>query len=322
MAKVIVIGAGVSGLTTAIVLQERGHAVTIYADKLPHETTSAVAAAIWFPYKVDPRDKVNQWSRTTYYQLEILAETRSEETGVYMVDLLELPSQAHPWWLEALPPDAVRKADAHELPAGFRRGFFLHVPMIETQRYLPWLMERFTSLGGKVEVKHVESLKPLLEEADFVVNCSGLGARELAKDKRMFPIKGQIVKVEPMAGCRYIAADHMKDALPFEASYVFTRRDCIILGGTALQGEESLDWDEEMANRLIARCQALEPRLKGMKIQATAVGLRPGRGSIRLARQGRILHNYGHGGAGFTVSWGCAMEVARLMEMVGPSDPT
>jgi D-amino-acid oxidase len=312
--NVTVIGAGVSGLTTAAVLQEQGYAVTILTEKLPHETTSAVAAAIWFPYKANPREKVNQWSRTTYHRLQNLAATHSAEAGVYMVDLLELPDRERPWWLPALPEGAARKALPKELPDGFRRGYFLHVPMIETQQYLPWLMARFQRQGGKVEVRKVDALQPLLQEADHVVNCTGLGARELVGDKSMFPIQGQIVKAEPVPGCKYIAADRMAGALPFEASYVFPRRDCIILGGTAIKGEEALDWNEDHGKRLIARCQALEPRLQGMKIQAQMAGLRPGRTSIRLARQGRILHNYGHGGAGFTVSWGCAMEVARLLE--------
>ncbi len=99
---ITVVGCGVSGLTTAIVLQRAGYSVRIVTENLPQDTTSAIAAAIWFPYKSGPVEAVNRWSRQTYFELEVLAENPA--SGVSMVDFLELvQAKTDAWWLDALP---------------------------------------------------------------------------------------------------------------------------------------------------------------------------------------------------------------------------
>ena len=62
MRRVIVVGAGVVGLSCAVRLLEAGHRVDVVARDLPLETTSAVAAALWYPYRALPQDRVTAWS--------------------------------------------------------------------------------------------------------------------------------------------------------------------------------------------------------------------------------------------------------------------
>ncbi len=90
-----------------------------------------------------------------------------------------------------------------------------------------------------------------------------------------------------------------------------------MLGGTAEPNDESLVPNEQTAAGILTRCIQLEPRLANAVVLEHQVGLRPGRPGIRLevdrnVTHGRLIHNYGHGGAGVALSWGCADEVARL----------
>src|SRR5690349_5534410 len=98
MARVIVVGAGVTGLSCAVRLLERGHRVDVLARELPLETTSAVAAALWYPFRAYPFDKVAGWSHVGYQELAKLAEVSG--TGVRLVagtELLRSPAP-DPWW--------------------------------------------------------------------------------------------------------------------------------------------------------------------------------------------------------------------------------
>ena len=98
MARVIVVGAGVIGLSCAVRLLEHGHRVDVLARDLPLETTSAVAAALWYPYRAYPFERVTAWSAATFAELSRLA--RDERTGVRVRRGTELHrSRApDPWW--------------------------------------------------------------------------------------------------------------------------------------------------------------------------------------------------------------------------------
>ena len=144
------------------------------------------------------------------------------------------------------------------------------------------------------------------------IRCSGLGARELVGDRSMVPIRGQVVRVAQVGLERFVFDDHG----PGGVTYIVPRMSDCILGGTDQEHDERLAPDPATAEAILARCIALEPRLAHAAILEHKVGLRPGRPAVRLgAEQGGqtlVIHNYGHGGAGVTLSWGCADEVARL----------
>ncbi len=307
-----IVGCGVSGLTTAIVLQRAGYRVRIHTREMPADTTSAVAAAIWFPYKTGPLEAVNRWSRATYRVLETLSE--NPETGVKMVQFTEfVQSKESTWWLDAIPEGRWRTATAAELTDGQTMGFVMDVPMIETPIYLPYLLETFRQGGGEIQLGEIQNLADLRSESPIVINCTGLGAKELANDPSLYPIRGQLVKIARQAKTPFVSADSMDGAELFEATYIFPRTHDVVLGGTAVAGESSLEWDEDLGNRIIDRCRRLVPGLGEVEILDKVVGLRPGRATIRLEWDGEFVHNYGHGGAGYTVSWGCAEAVLALL---------
>jgi D-amino-acid oxidase len=105
---------------------------------------------------------------------------------------------------------------------------------------------------------------------------------------------------------------------PEGVTYVIPRSGDCILGGTAEEGEWDTEPDSQTAAAILRRCVALEPRLAETEVLEHKVGLRPGRPEIRLEIEGVSesaprVHNYGHGGSGVTLSWGCAEETLRLV---------
>ena len=306
----IVVGGGVSGLSTAVRLLEAGFNVRIVAKDRTPNTTSDVAAGIWHPFRVGPPDRALLWSRRTFRALRDLA--RDPATGVTMVpgiDLHEIDDGADPWWTEAA--DAIRRAEPSELPPGYRAGHAFTAPVAAMPVYLKWLESRVQTLGGALETRGVSNLETLLLEASLVVNCAGLGARDLLKDESLYPIRGQVVRVAPGRAGRFVQAGGASSPL----SYVIPRPDCTVLGGTQDEGVWDLEVDPAISREILARCIALEPELKHAEVLSHAVGLRPGRSEVRLetvrSPGGIIIHNYGHGGGGVSLSWGCADEVTR-----------
>jgi D-amino-acid oxidase len=310
-ANVTVVGCGVIGLTAAVRLREAGLEVRIVTAALPLETTSSVAAALWLPYKAYPEDRVLAWGRETFGVFEEL--TRVPESGVSMREGVEIWRQEvpDPWWASAVP--GVRRCTSDELPPGYADGHAFVAPVVEMPIYLGYLLDRFTGSGGQIEHRAVTSLDEV-EGGSVVVNCAGLGARDLVGDATMQPIRGQIVRVRNPGLARFV----LDEANPEGVTYVIPRSEDCILGGTAEDGEWSTEPDPRTAAAILERCAGLEPRLAGTEVLEHKVGLRPGRPEIRLEREDVAqgpprVHSYGHGGSGVTLSWGCAEDTLALV---------
>jgi len=308
---VLVVGAGVIGLSTAIRLREKGHPVTVWAKRFSPWTTSDVSAAIWYPYKAAPEDKVQQWGIHSLAEFVRLAEVK--ESGVFLCpgEKYFYRPMGNPWWADKVP--AFRRLAPSELSEGQRDGFAFTLPVADMSNYMPYLRRRFESLGGVLLQRDIEDFEEALAHCPTVVNCTGLGAKELTGDLDLFPIRGVVVEVEKLETARFVmATDHPKGMV-----YVIPRRNSCILGGIA----EDHAWRDtpgaDECEAIHARCEEVMPELKGKKILRQKAGLRPGREAIRLEvvskAGGTIIHNYGHGGSGMTLSWGCANEVLNYV---------
>lgn len=309
---VVVIGAGVSGLSTAIRLQEVGYTVRVWAATHPLLTTSSVAAALWYPYKAYPEERVLPWGARAYAVFVQLAA--DPETGVQLREGIELwrAPMPDPWWRAAVP--ALRRPAPRELPAGYRDGYVFEVPIIEMPVYLDYLLTRFERNGGTLEARAPATLNDLLGAAPIVINCTGLGAREFVQDEQMRPIRGQIIRVTNPGLDRFVLDEEHPDGV----TYIVPRSRDVILGGTSQADRWDTRPDAETAAEILERCTEIAPLLAQAEILEHKVGLRPGRSAIRLEREMRsdgtiVIHNYGHGGAGVTLSWGCADEVVQLI---------
>ena len=320
-AKVVVVGCGVSGLSCALRLLERGFEVEIWGRDLPLHTTSNVAAALWYPYHASPPERVDAWALASYDTFRQLAS--DPDAGVILRSGLGIypPGTEPPAFLRGLP--GFRMARPEELPSGKQRGYVVEAPVVEMPVYLEYLTSQLRNRGGEIVERRCESLESALEACDFVVHCAGLGAREVVGDTAMTPIRGQVVLTERAGVERFVFDDFGEGGI----TYVVPRSNDCVLGGTVEAGRESLVVDASTTSEILARCRALEPRLESAAVLGSKVGLRPGRIDVRLEAEtptpGRlIVHNYGHGGAGVTLSWGCADEVCELVltHVRGPAD--
>jgi D-amino-acid oxidase len=284
--EVTVIGAGVIGLTCAHALEQAGYRVAVVADDRPK--VSDVAGGLWLPYAAGHSERVMGWALETLSWLE----TR----GFRARDYLHLQA-AEPWWLNALPGDRVRRARVAELPAGYDHGWVLQVPLVEMARHLHELEP------PRITRRTVTSLD---EFPGLVVNCSGLGARELAADPTVIAARGQVVHVAGLPGLRCVCDED-------EMIYVLPREDRTVVGGSYEPGNENEAVDPAQTESLLARARALVPLLTDAKVLGAHVGLRPVRADgPRVEREGNVIHCYAHGGAGLTLSWGCARRVVEL----------
>lgn len=373
--RTLVIGSGVIGMTTAITLQDAGHEVTIWAETSASETTSSKAAALWEPFQpqltsgtADPAGEAYQrgvlaWGEVAYGQF--LASLGPEQ-GVKTVRTLELKREdAPPWWaagalgerLRILPvPTASLMRDIGPFAA---TAYTFDSIVIDMSRYLAYLAARFTAgRGERIVIPRRVTDLAALDGYDAVVNCAGLGARDLVGgDTALQARRGQIVRVRrtdfpdiTVAGERIsVLLDGDQQAVDArELTYLVQRFDDIVLGGTydtleiaderAFQdADEYARWSMADRRGILTRCADLldalgagdAPLTHDLRHYATLEtlpagarddgGLRPFRQPIRvergddLAGGARLVHNYGHGGAGVTLSWGCARHVLDLL---------
>jgi D-amino-acid oxidase len=306
---VIVIGAGVSGLSSAIRLAEAGLAVEIVARELPLRTNSCAAAAMWAPYLVtDPR--LRAWSLRTHEVLTGFAPA----DGVRRVLGREVAQfhQEAPDWMRGLPRH--RACESAEVPAGFTNGWWYETPVVDMPVYLATLTASLEPLGIRLVEGVVESFAAAHERAPIVVNCSGVEARRLVADDDLSPVRGQLLVVEN-PGITEFFAEHDDSPAP---TYFVPHGDRLVLGGSIEPDRAERTADTTTAVAIQQRCARIEPAIAGARVLDHRVGIRPHRSEVRLERttvpSGPVVHNYGHGGAGVTMSWGCAEAVRDLVQ--------
>jgi D-amino-acid oxidase len=311
-ADIVVVGAGVVGLTTAISLAEAGLPTRMVAAEPPSQVTSMAAGAIWGPVRCGPDDRCQEWARTG---LEVLSELADEPSaGVHQLHGREVARAvaSPPPWTSLL--GDLRLLAAAELPAGFASGWSYTAPAVSMPVYLEYLLTRYARLGGTVDYATVPALASV--DAPVVVNCTGIGARSLVPDESLVPVRGQVVVAEN-PGLSEFYIDHGQPGTS-DYVYAFPHGDVVILGGTAEEG--AFDWAPrpDVSARILRDCAAAFPALIGARVVTERVGLRPGRPEVRLESEalpgGRVLwHNYGHGGAGVSLAWGCAREITAAV---------
>jgi D-amino-acid oxidase len=272
-------------------------------------TTSAVAAALWFPYRAAPPGDVLRWSATSLDVLRYLAE--DPDSGVRMVPGTVVHRTPEPdlWWARAVPD--VRPATADELPPGVPGGTRCTLPVVHMGRYLPWLLAACDDAGVEVVGGRVTSLSDV--RGEVVVLAAGLSSGPLVDDDTGYAVQGQVVRLaDPGLGAWLLDEEN-----PAGLTYVIPRGTDVVCGGTAVEGATGTEPDPDVERAVLRRVRELVPELADAPVLSRAVGLRPGRPTVRLERLvhgGReVVACYGHGGAGVTLSWGCAGHVARLV---------
>uniref|UniRef100_A0A4W4DMG4 D-aspartate oxidase n=2 Tax=Electrophorus electricus TaxID=8005 RepID=A0A4W4DMG4_ELEEL len=323
MVKVVVVGAGVVGLSTAVCMAEALSlcSVTILAEKFSPDTTSDGAAGILLPKEFPDVSLERQrcWFKNTFDHLLAIAESPSApEAGVFLSPgyqiFREVPSDTKPYWSNYV--FGFRTMTDYEMKRFPNHKFGQSFTTIkcECQRYLPWLEKRFRDAGGQIKQEKVTNLKQLTHYYDVIVNCSGLGSRSLAGDQDIHPVRGQILKVHAPWVKNFIRDGDGK-------TYIYPGISYTTLGGTWQMDDWRLEVDKGDSESIVERCSQLVPSLHSAQVLEEWVGLRPGRRNLRveserLQVEGHdvlVVHNYGHGGCGITLSWGTALDALGLV---------
>ncbi len=264
--RAAVLGCGVIGLTTARILQNRGWQVTIYAAGLPPATTSNVAGAQWTPTSVFSAHAVTPAFLATYREASRIADRAFQlmvgpTYGVRWIDNYDLKRDANStggeldnaqqFGIADLYAD-IETIDPATLPfVGFKNIRRFATMLMEPNTFLPAVERDFLLQGGRIVVRtfHTPSDVAALHEP-VVVNCTGLGSRELFSDNVLEPVRGQLSILEPQPAIDYIY-------LAAGPLYMFPRSDGIALGGTFERGNWSIDVDLATQARILAAHEAL-----------------------------------------------------------------
>jgi D-amino-acid oxidase len=322
-ADVLVVGAGVIGLTTAICVAEAGLTVAVAAAEPPGQTTSVAAGALWGPHLVGMDGRIARWSAVTRDRLADLAEPRIGTTGLAGI-VRTAPGMAATASGSAEPPEyaaagTLSRCEPGDVPAGYAAAWRLSAPLIAMPAYLDYLAGRLSRAGGTsafgTRFGTLADARDFAPRARVIVNCAGYGARDLVGDRELVAVRGQAVVVRN-PGLRDFFVGSGAPGWPL--TYLFPHQDVVVLGGTEEAGTDSREPDPATAARIIEACAEIEPLVHDATVLAHRVGLRPVRPSVRLeadkpADGVTVVHNYGHGGAGVTLSWGCAEDAAGLV---------
>lgn len=301
--RVTVVGAGVVGLSSAIRLAEAGHQVDVLARELPLETTSATAGGLWMPFLAEPAAAVARWSRATLTVLTELAEA-GPDVGVVIRDGYLLGTgPTRPLWSEGLA--GLQLGPVANPTPRHPHGWHLRVPLVDMTAYLPYLVRRLEAAGGTLTRLPLTALPA----RGLVVNCTGLASRALAADPSVRPIRGQVVWLTNPG----LTTWWSDDTDPGELTYVLPHARHVVVGGTADPDDWSTTTEDATTTRILQRARDLVPALRTASVLSQRVGLRPGRPTVRLETvrepDRTVVHCYGHGGSGVTMSWGCADDV-------------
>lgn len=327
MVKIAIVGAGIVGLSTAVNIQRLIPAarITIIADKFDTDTTSSGAGGLYRPTSQlvhgVATDIIKKWVKASWdYFTSLAMSSLAKETGQALVpgyvisndrDVIE----------NALYRDIVfnfrmlTEDEMKRLKFPFKYGSSFQTVITQPKMFMPWLMRQFKENGGTVEFHTVTRLEELAGAYNIVVNCSGLGSQNLIPDPVMYPVKGQLVMVR---------APWIKTFLYCDAedpTYFIPHNDKIIIGGTREKGNYSTDVSKDVQDAILKRAGEILPQVKCAEVIGNWSGLRPSRDPLRLEKELldvgggkklRVVHNYGHGANGITLSWGTSLDAAKL----------
>lgn len=224
-------------------------------------------------------------------------------------------------WYRKLYPE-MKSIPKPDLPPGSTLGFQYRGLVGDPNVFLPWIFTTLQHMGVKFLRRSISTLQELEEAtgAEILINASGLGARELASDSKVYPVRGQTMFVV----CPDEDSVHYKQTVLLQGSqytYAIPRKHSggIILGGVSEPHDTSSAVSESTRVDILARVNKMTGgKFKWVDldrhVRRDIVGFRPSReGGLRVERDRHVVHAYGAGGLGYLYAFGVAKEVRQLV---------
>ncbi|KAF4622708.1 hypothetical protein G7Y89_g14317 [Cudoniella acicularis] len=320
-----IIGAGITGLATAYVLSTK-HKVTIIARELPGDLgtswASPWAGAVFHPQNTT--NKLHQEMQKICFKFywQLAKDDPSSGVKVYpMTEYFDNRGDDSGLWYRTMVPD-YRVIPTNELPSGITFGVRYSSLAMNPEFLLPWLKKKLDARGVKFIRKEVNSVDQTraLTKANIIVNASGVGAKKLAGDDSVKPVRGQTMFVKT-------TFEELVMIEGSEYTYVIPRAGSggVIMGGIKSDRLDT-EVDPALKGSILERVNRItNGAFEGLDLSTVTdiVGLRPGRkGGLRVEREGDVIHAYGVEGAGYIYSFGVAEKVRSLIEAMEQKEPT
>jgi D-amino-acid oxidase len=315
--KVAIIGAGIIGMTNAMLLLENGFDVTIFTKDDPLETNSDAAVATWFAPN-DSKPLLQKYCLESLSKFDELIKTKIP--GVQRIPQILYFKSEEDFKKSVWAKESVKKlvhltdvSGEHLKIPDFPFSVLIQIPLVNPTIYRPYMLEKFYSLGGKLKKEAVASLTDLINDYHIVINSSGWEAKYLTQDPLVFPVRGQTEIILNTSSMKNDCSLNIED---LNAYIVFCSAkkggDCVI--GTTYQINDS-DKGIRASDKqsIIKKVSIFFPAVKSVETVSKA-GIRCGRPDVRIEKEineqkSVIIHCYGHGGSGFSASWGSAYKV-------------
>lgn len=364
MNKIIVIGSGVSGITTALTLHLLGYDTEIYTDKVSHEVTDKIQhpefgslypSASVIPHSVysDKLEELFRISQSAFYELRKLTFPGITIHRHYEVFENEITPQDYCNWMPNFQP--ISELDADEIPRRKEsrnlHGWAFDCIFADWPVYFSALQKTYRQQGGTIKRQKLEPKDIAELPAEVIINCSGMGSCLLFDDpsKEQLVLQGHLLHKSgaPLitnANNEIVSYNYMPGTSVYADAegkacdvYCYPRNDGWILGGSRQPGQlangrwscksgdsatcelegisfpqQILDLNNEILNATfglsVEASEDLTPAVGYRYIRSRKNGLRLDQ---EMIQEKKIYHNYGHGGAGVTLSWGCAFHIAK-----------
>lgn len=327
--RIAVVGGGIIGISSALYAVEQvpGIDITVIGAEFTPNTTGDGSAGFWNPYIFGaiPAEKMRSWCSDSFnYLQKIGCSAEGKRCGVGFLSCYQLSERPieEPLYSDIFLEWRHMKSRELELfPKQYRYGAFFTTIFAECKKLLPYMMDRFKAKGGKIIQRRIHKLTELSELYDVVINCTGVEAAHLVGDREVQPIRGQVIRVR---------APWIKHAVTAGNFYILPNSDDVVCGGTRQVGNWNKNVDPQDRENIWNGCCSLVPSLRHAEVITEWVGLRPGRSYPRIERETirgyngstlEVIHNYGHGGSGVTLFWGCARDVFQLLQEIPQTAP-
>ena len=231
-------------------------------------------------------------------------------------------------------------------------GWYFDTYFVNTLDYISKLYKFYEDIGGIVNKEYLEKDEFLNLPSDILINCTGNWSRDIFDDDKMYAYRGHLIHIpinKKPSDNRGEYSSYSYKTENGDSAYVYARNDKLILGGTNQKGiyDSKMDtWEpinpqnqdmiqigkNKIPSHILNINKEILSEFMGIKVNLddakSVIGYRPVRDihgdGVRLEleklQDKSVIHNYGHGGAGVTLSWGCAKEVLDIINNINKQE--